>query len=176
LKRIIRKLTGVLMKIAVPRETWPGERRVALIPASCKKLIQAGIKVEIECGAGAQAYFPDGEYQASGALLVSDLARLFSDADLVLKAQPPAMVSAGRHSEIDLMRPGCMLLATLMPARNLEVVRALAAGRITSFSTDAIPRTTRAQSMDTLSSMANIAGYKGVLLAACEAPKYSRCS
>jgi len=158
------------MKIAVPQETRPGERRVALVPESCKKLVQAGYAVSIETGAGEAASFPDAAYREAGAALDSDPAALLGSADLVLKVNPPAR-EAGRN-EVEWMRPGTVYLGSLMPLRNLDVVRALAARQVTAFSTDAIPRTTRAQSMDTLSSMANIAGYKGVLLAAAQLHKY----
>ena len=154
------------MRIAVPRETAPGERRVALVPESCKKLIQAGYEIVIESGAGESAAFPDAEYSDAGALIERDAAAMVAGADIVLGVGAPGA------AEIAAMREGAMLLGSLMPLRNLESVRALAARRITAFSTDAIPRTTRAQSMDTLSSMANIAGYKGVLLAAVELGKY----
>jgi NAD(P) transhydrogenase subunit alpha len=157
--------------IAVPRETAPGERRVALVPESCKKLIQAGYAVEVEAGAGAEAFVPDGAYREAGAKVESDAQALLGRADFVLKVGPPATGDGGRH-EVEWMRPGALWLGSLMPLRNLAAVRALAARRITAFSTDAIPRTTRAQAMDTLSSMANIAGYRGVLLAAAELNKY----
>lgn len=154
------------MKIAVPRETGPGERRVALVPESCKKLIGKGIAVAIQCGAGAEASFHDEAYTAVGATVETDMGALLGGADFVLKVDVPTA------AEVDQMRPGAMLLTTLLPIRNLEIVRKLAERRITAFSTDCIPRTTRAQSMDTLSSMANIAGYRAVLIAALELPKY----
>ena len=154
------------MRIGVPKEAAPGERRVALVPESCKKLIQAGYEVAIEAGAGETAGYPDAAYRDAGAAVETDSASLLGSADLVLK------VGAPTAAEVSSMRPGAIYLGSLMPLRNPEAVRALAERRITAFSTDAIPRTTRAQSMDTLSSMANIAGYKGVLLAAAELNKY----
>jgi NAD(P) transhydrogenase subunit alpha len=157
------------MLIGVPKETSPGERRVALVPESCKKLIQAGYTVSLEAGAGEAAGYTDTAYRDAGASLTTDSATPLG-ADLVLKLNPP--VANGSRNEIQLMRPGAVYLGALMPLRNLEAVRALAERRVTAFSTDAIPRTTRAQSMDTLSSMASIAGYKGVLLAAVELNKY----
>jgi NAD(P) transhydrogenase subunit alpha len=157
------------MRIGVPKETSPGERRVALVPESCKKLIQAGYTVSLESGAGESAGFPDAVYRDTGVTLESDPAAPLA-AEIVLKLNPPT--ANGQRNEVDWMRPGTVYLGSLMPLRNLEAVRALATRRITAFSTDAIPRTTRAQSMDTLSSMANIAGYKGVLLAAAELNKY----
>jgi NAD(P) transhydrogenase subunit alpha len=154
------------MKIAVPRETGPGERRVALVPESCKKLIGKGIAVAIQSGAGAEASFHDEAYTVVGATVESDVGALLGGADFVLKVDVPT------PAEVEQMRPGAMLLTTLLPIRNLEIVRKLAERRITAFSTDCIPRTTRAQSMDTLSSMANIAGYRAVLIAALELPRY----
>ncbi len=159
------------MRIGVPKETAPGERRVALVPESAKKLIQAGYEVAIEAGAGDAAGYPDAGYRETGATIESDAAVLLGSSDLVLKVGPPTIGGGGRD-ESGWMRPGAIYLGSLMPLRNHGAVRALASRRITAFSTDAIPRTTRAQSMDTLSSMANIAGYKGVLLAANELNKY----
>jgi H+-translocating NAD(P) transhydrogenase subunit alpha len=159
------------MRIGVPKETAPGERRVALVPESAKKLIQAGYEVAIEAGAGDDAGYPDGAYREAGATIASDAAALLGSSDLVLKVGPPAVGGGGRD-ETGWMRPGAIYLGSLMPLRNHDAVRALASRGITAFSTDAIPRITRAQSMDTLSSMANIAGYKGALLAAGELNKY----
>ncbi|HEU4524683.1 MAG TPA: Re/Si-specific NAD(P)(+) transhydrogenase subunit alpha, partial [Gemmatimonadales bacterium] len=154
------------MRIGVPKETAPGERRVALVPESAKKLIQAGYEVAVEAGAGDEAGYGDTAFHEAGAVVQADRAALVGSADLLLKVGPPA------RDEVGWMRAGSIYLGSLMPLRNPAAVRALADRRITAFSTDAIPRTTRAQSMDTLSSMANIAGYKGVLLAAAELNKY----
>jgi NAD(P) transhydrogenase subunit alpha len=158
------------MRIGVPKETAPGERRVALVPESCKKLRQAGYEIAVEAGAGGPAGYPDAAYREVGAALESDPAALLGAADVTLKVGPPS-IDVGRD-EVAWMRQGAVYLGSLMPLRHLRVVRALAARGVTAFATDAIPRTTRAQSMDTLSSMANIAGYKGVLLAAAELNKY----
>jgi NAD(P) transhydrogenase subunit alpha len=154
------------MRIGVPRETAPGERRVALVPESCKKLIQAGYEIAIESGAGDEAGFGDAAYREAGAVVELDRATFVGSADMLLKVGPPA------RDEVGWLRAGTIYLGSLMPLRNTAAVRALAEQRVTAFSTDAIPRTTRAQSMDTLSSMASIAGYKGVLLAAGELNKY----
>lgn len=154
------------MKIAVPKETRAGERRVALVPESCKKLVKAGIEVAIESGAGVAAFFGDAAYVDAGAKIEGDVAALLSSADFVLKVQPPT------EAEVRQMHERAMLLTTLLPVRNLDAVRTLAERKITAFSTDCIPRTTRAQSMDTLSSMANIGGYRAVLIAANELAKY----
>ena len=128
-------------------------------------MIQAGYEVTVETGAGTAAGFPDAAYRDAGATLESHTAAVLGS-DLLLK------VNAPEPSEVGGMRPGSIYLGSLMPLRNLESVRALAARGVTAFSTDAIPRTTRAQAMDTLSSMASIAGYKGALLAAAELNKY----
>ncbi len=154
------------MRIVVPRETAPGERRVALVPESCKKLIQAGYDITIEAAAGEAAGFPDQAYADVNASLWGDPRSLVAEGDLVLKVTAPTSAETG------IMKPGAIYIGSLMPLRNLEAVRALAARKITAFATDAIPRTTRAQSMDTLSSMANLGGYKGVLLAAVELNRY----
>jgi NAD(P) transhydrogenase subunit alpha len=159
------------MRIVVPAETAPHERRVALVPESCKKLIQLGYEVAMEAGAGDAAGYPDASYREAGAQVATDPAGLLGSADIVLKVNPPADGASGRD-EIAWLRPGSVLVGSLMPLRNLAMVRPLAARKVTAFSTDAIPRTTRAQAMDTLSSMANIAGYKGVLLAAVELNRY----
>jgi len=142
-----------------------GERRVALVPESGKKLLQAGYQVSVEAGAGTAAGFPDAAYRDAGITVEPNSAAVLGS-DLVLKLNAPD------RNEVAAMRPGSIYLGSLMPLRNLEAVRAMAERGVTAFSTDAIPRTTRAQSMDTLSSMANIAGYKGALLGAVELNKY----
>lgn len=160
------------MKLGVPRELREDERRVALVPESVKKLVKAGLSVIVERGAGNRSLFTDGAYAEAGAQLEEDPRRLLAQADLVLKVHPPTHNAGLGYHEADLLRPGSMLVATLLPTRNLEAVRRLAEGHVTAFSMDAIPRSTRAQAMDTLSSMASIAGYKAVLLAANELPRY----
>ena len=161
------------MRIAVPREIAPGERRVALVPESCKKLTQAGYEIAIEAGAGDAAGFGDGEYTKLGVSVVGDPAALLGGANLILKVTAPTVAEGGGgRDEVSWMQPGAIYVGSLMPLRHLAAVRALAARKITAFATDAIPRTTRAQSMDTLSSMANLGGYKGVLLAAVELNRY----
>jgi H+-translocating NAD(P) transhydrogenase subunit alpha len=161
------------VRIAVPRESASGERRVALVPESCKKLMQAGYEISMEAGAGDAAGFGGDEYTKLGVGLVPDPAALIGAADLILKVGAPCAASAGdARDEVRWMKPGVIYVGSLMPLRHLAVVRALAARKVTAFATDAIPRTTRAQSMDTLSSMANLGGYKGVLLAAVELNRY----
>ncbi len=159
------------MKIAIPREIVPEERRVAAVPETVKKLVKAGAEVAVEQGAGDNAYLPDEMFRQAGASIVADPAELLGSADFVFKVAEPIAREDGRH-EVDLLRPDSYLLTTLLPTRNTDAVRRLAERKVTAFSTDCIPRTTRAQSMDTLSSQANIAGYKAVLLAADMLPKY----
>jgi len=154
------------MQLAVPRESLEGERRVALVPETCKKLTKAGIQVVVERGAGERSHFSDEAYREAGAAVEADREALFAAADLLLTVQPPTL------DEIDALKPGAMLLTTLTPTRNLDVVKRLRDRRVTAFSTAQIPRITRAQSMDTLSSMASIAGYKAVLVAANALSKY----
>src|SRR5688500_7543569 len=158
------------MKIGVPKETRPGDERVALVPESAKKLVKAGFSVAVDAGAGTPAFFSDDAYREEGATVERDAGQLLGSSDFVLKVNPPA--TDGGRNEVAWMRSGTLFLASLMPLRNLEAVRALADRKITSFATDAIPRISRAQAMDTLSSMANIAGYKGVLMGAVELTKY----
>ncbi|NJD09692.1 MAG: Re/Si-specific NAD(P)(+) transhydrogenase subunit alpha [Gemmatimonadetes bacterium] len=160
------------MRISVPKETRPGERRVALVPESCKKLVQAGYEVAVEAGAGASAYFADQAYQDAGAIIVADAAQVFGSADFLAMVNAPGTGEAGRPDEASWIRSGTVLLASLMPLRTPAAMQVLAERGVTAFSTDAIPRISRAQAMDTLSSMANIAGYKGVLLAAAHLNKY----
>jgi len=159
------------LRIGVPKEGHRGERRVALVPESCRKLLQAGYEISFESGCGAAAGFTDAVYREVGAAPESNPQVLLDSVDLVLKVMPPLEAHASRN-EISWMRPGAIYLGSLMPLRNLEAVRALADRKVTAFSTDAIPRTTRAQPMDTLSSMANISGYKGALLAAVALNRY----
>jgi NAD(P) transhydrogenase subunit alpha len=158
------------MRLAVPKETASGERRVALVPESCKKLIQAGYSIAVEARAGQAAGFLDDAYREAGATIEPDPSTLLQSGDIILKVGAPAI--GGARNEPDWMRRGTLYVGSLMPLRHLEEVRALAARGVTAFATDALPRTTRAQPMDTLSSMANISGYKGVLLAATELNRY----
>ena len=154
------------MKLIVPRETREGERRVALVPESVKKLVKAGISVVVEMGAGAGSFIADAAYLEAGATLASGSEEMFADADFVLGA------NVHSSDQLALLRPGSMLLAPLLPTRNLDVVHKLIERKVTAFSTDAIPRISRAQAMDSLSSMASIAGYKAVIMAADALPRY----
>lgn len=158
------------MKIAVVRESHPQERRVALVPESCEKLIRAGFGVALESGAGSAAGYDDASYRAVDAVIENDPRVLVQSADILLKVNPPSNMDG--RSEMDWIRPSTIVVASLMPLRNPRGMETLAKTGAIAFSTDAIPRTTRAQAMDTLSSMSSISGYKGVLLAAAELPRY----
>jgi H+-translocating NAD(P) transhydrogenase subunit alpha len=160
------------MKVGVPRESGAGERRVALIPDSIRQIRAAGPEVLVESGAGAGAYVSDPAFQAAGATIVKDTAALWSESDAILKIQPPLTHPVLMRHEAELLREGSVLVCMLRPLGNLDVVRMLLARRVSSFSMDAVPRTTRAQRMDALSSMATAAGYKAVLLAATSSPRF----
>ncbi|HEU4581923.1 MAG TPA: Re/Si-specific NAD(P)(+) transhydrogenase subunit alpha [Polyangiaceae bacterium] len=154
------------MKVAIPREIHPGERRVAATPDTVKRLIKLGFEVSIGAGAGTGSSLPDAEYVAAGARVVNDVATLWKDADIVLKVRPPELDSAlGRH-EAELLSPSGTLVSFVWPAANEALVKQLAARGVTVLAMDQVPRVTRAQKMDALSSMANIAGYRAIIEAA----------
>jgi NAD(P) transhydrogenase subunit alpha len=154
------------MNLAVPREAAPNEARVALVPETAAKLVKSGVTVNVARGAGERAAFPDELYTQSGAGISADPAALIAGADLV--------VTVGRPDDVTLhgMHKGAALLGLLAPLGDPQYVRHLADAGITALSMDAIPRITRAQSMDALSSQSNIAGYKAVLIAALTLPKF----
>ena len=159
------------MKVAVPKEIVPNERRVALVPQTVAKLVASGLEVLVESGAGDGAFFFDRDYAEAGARIVSDPAPLYGEADAILKVQRPIHIVQGPDGElgeheVELMAKGAVLIAFLQPLTNLDLVQLLAEKGITSFSMDAIPRIARAQSMDALSSMSTLAGYQAVLIAA----------
>jgi NAD(P) transhydrogenase subunit alpha len=154
------------MKIAIPKEIAPHERRVALTPDAIAPLVKSGLDVLVEAGAGDAAFLPDAAFEKAGAKIVSDAAALYGQADVVLKVQKPA------PSEVDLMREGAVLVSFLQALTSPDLVQRLAARHITSFGMEGIPRISRAQKMDALSSQANIAGYKAVLIAAESAPRF----
>ena len=159
------------MKLGIPKEIGAHERRVSVVPEQVKQLRAAKVEVLVEAGAGEEAFFPDRAYEEAGASVVPGAA-LWSGADAILKIQPPLPhPSLGKH-EAELVREGGILICMLSPFTNLDVVRTLVQRRVTSFSMDMVPRTTRAQRMDALSSMATADGYKAVLLAATHAPRF----
>lgn len=159
------------MKIAVAKEIEVGERRVALVPDIVARLVKQGLEVWVEAGAGERAFFSDAAYEAAGAKIISDTAALWREADILLKVGIPQEREDGR-SEIELLREGSVLISFLNPLGEPAIAERLAERRISAFSMETIPRTTRAQSMDALSSQASIAGYKAVLIAAAALPKY----
>ncbi|TVQ18842.1 MAG: Re/Si-specific NAD(P)(+) transhydrogenase subunit alpha [Leptolyngbya sp. DLM2.Bin15] len=158
------------MKIAVARETVMGERRVALIPDTVSRLVKQGLEVLLEAGAGEAAYFSDADYEAAGARVISDTAQLWAEADVLLKVSPPQ--DQDGYAETSQLREGATLISFLNPLGHPEGIQALARRRMTAFSMELIPRTSRAQSMDALSSQASVAGYKAALIAATALPKY----
>jgi NAD(P) transhydrogenase subunit alpha len=159
------------MKIAVAKEIEICERRVALIPETVAKLVKQGLEVFVEAGAGEKAFFSDADYETAGAKIISDSAQLWSEADILLKVSPPQTREDGR-AEIELLKPESVLISFLNPLGNPVIAQQLANRQITALSMELIPRSTRAQSMDALSSQASLAGYKAVLIAAAALPKY----
>ena len=150
------------MRVGIPKETWPGESRVAVIPAGAAALKKAGLDIAIEQGAGAAAGFPDSAYEQQGAAVISR-ADLFDNAEIVLQVRATPVAGA--------LRKGQTVIGFADPLGAPDVIRQVAATGATLFSMELMPRITRAQSMDALSSMATIAGYKGVLLAANASPR-----
>ncbi|MDZ7268587.1 MAG: Re/Si-specific NAD(P)(+) transhydrogenase subunit alpha [candidate division KSB1 bacterium] len=160
------------MKIGIPKEIHDGETRVALIPALIGTLKKRQHEVLVESGAGVAASFSDEQYQAAGATLMAGAEELYRNSQVILKVQPPQPNPlAGRH-EVELMTPGAVVIAFLDPLNHPQTIALLAARGVTSFAMEYIPRITRAQSMDALSSMATVAGYKAVLIAANQLGKF----
>lgn len=148
------------LTIGVPRELFAGEKRVASVPEVIEKLIKLGFAVTVETGAGTAANFDDEAYRAAGAKIADSAANLWAAADIVFKVRAPIA------EEIGLMRPGSTLVSFIWPAQNPELMQQLAARKVTVLAMDSVPRISRAQKMDALSSMANIAGYRAVIEAA----------
>lgn len=162
---------AALMLIAVPKETYPGERRVALVPAAIGPLVKKKLQVQVESGAGIAAGITDDEYRTAGAEVIADRAALFKTADIVLQVRTlGANLEAGK-ADLALLKEPSVLIGTGDPLGNPQAMKTLADRGVTLFAMELIPRITRAQSMDVLSSMATIAGYKAVLLAANTLPK-----
>jgi len=154
------------MKIAVPRETAPGETRVALTPAAIAALVGDGVEVLVQAGAGEASFISDEAFREAGATIVPDAAALYGQADTIVRVGRPS------DEETGMLRKGAILIGTLGTLSNPELARRLAETGATAISMDAIPRITRAQSMDTLSSQATVGGYKAVLIAAEKLPKF----
>ncbi|BAY69039.1 Re/Si-specific NAD(P)(+) transhydrogenase subunit alpha [Anabaena sp. FACHB-709] len=159
------------MRIAVAKEIEVCERRVALNPDTVARLVKQGLEVWVEAGAGERSFFDDAAYVAAGATIVGDSGKLWGETDVLLKVSPPQEREDGRL-EIDLLREGAVLISFLNPLGNPVVAQQLVNRKVTALSMELIPRTTRAQSMDALSSQASLAGYKAVLIAAAALPKY----
>lgn len=159
------------MIVGVPRETYPGERRVALVPAVIPNLKKAGLEVVVETGAGLEAGYPDADYIAKGAKIAAKRAEVFSAADILLQVLCYGSNDKTGKADLPLLRRGQVLIGFLRPLGSLETIQGIAASGVTSFSIELMPRTTRAQSMDALSSMATICGYKAVLIAADTLPR-----
>ncbi len=154
------------MIVSVPKESAAGERRVSVTPDVAKRLAKQGIEVRVETGAGERAAYPDAAYTEVGATVTADGAGIWSEADIVVTVQKPTSEQLGR------IKSGAMLIGVLQPLVDHDLVRAMADQKITSMSLDAVPRISRAQSMDILSSQATVAGYKAVLIAASNLPKF----
>ncbi|TMF43409.1 MAG: Re/Si-specific NAD(P)(+) transhydrogenase subunit alpha [Chloroflexi bacterium] len=154
------------MKVGTPKETAPDEHRVALVPDTATRLSAASLEVNVESGAGSAAYIPDDAYQQAGAKVVKTAAALLGEADAVLKVQAPSA------AEVELIKRDAVLISFLQPATQGDIVQALAARGVTAFSLELVPRISRAQSMDALSSQASAAGYKAVLMAAGRLGKF----
>jgi len=159
------------MIVGVPRESFPDERRVALVPLVVPNLTKAGFEVVIEAGAGSSAGYPDGEYAAKGAKIVTSRADVFRAADIVVQVLCYGSNDKTGKADVPLYRKGQVLIGFLRPLGSIETIREIASSGVTALSVELMPRSTRAQSMDALSSMATICGYKAVVLAADKLPR-----
>ncbi|HEV3101480.1 MAG TPA: Re/Si-specific NAD(P)(+) transhydrogenase subunit alpha [Candidatus Dormibacteraeota bacterium] len=154
------------MKVGTPKESSPDERRVALVPDTVTRLASAALEVSVESGAGSSAYFTDEAYQQAGAKVIKGASALLSESDVVLKVQAPST------AEVEMLRKDAVLISFLQPATQGDIVQALAKRGVTAFSLELVPRISRAQSMDALSSQASVSGYKAVLMAAGQVGKF----
>jgi NAD(P) transhydrogenase subunit alpha len=157
--------------VGVPKEIYPGERRVALTPVVVPMLAKAGLEVAIEAGAGTSAGYPDAQYQEKGAKVLPDRASVFAQSDVVVQVLGHGANDKNGASDLPLMRRGQVLVAFLRPLASAETVQQIAQTGVTAFSMELMPRTTRAQSMDALSAMGSIAGYKAVVAVADVLPR-----
>ena len=160
------------MIVGVPRESYPGERRVGLVPMVVPSLVKAGVEVVIEAAAGMEAGYPDQQYIEKGARILPDRAAVFGAADVVVQVLCYGSNDATGEADLPLLRRDQALIGFLRPLGSLEMLHRLASTGVTSFAIELIPRTTRAQSMDALSSMATVCGYKAVLIAAETLPRF----
>jgi NAD(P) transhydrogenase subunit alpha len=159
------------MIVGIPRESYPGERRVAMVPAVIPTLTKAGFEVVVQGEAGHEAAFPDHEYIARGAKILPERAQVFEAADIILQVLCHGSNDMTGADDLPLLRPEHVLVGFLRPLGSIDTIRQVADRGVTSFSVELMPRTTRAQSMDALSSMATIAGYKAVVAAADRLPR-----
>jgi len=159
------------MIVGIPKESFPGERRVALVPGVIPSLLKTGYEVVVESGAGAAAGYPDAEYVGKGGKVLQERAEVFKAADVVLQVLCHGSNDVTGKADLPLLRPGQVLIGFLRPLGSVETVQEIASTGVAAFSIELMPRTTRAQSMDALSSMATICGYKAVLLAADRLPR-----
>ena len=166
------KFTG--LTVGIPKEIMHGERRVSAIPDTVKKMVNDGAKVLVEKGAGNGSFFADKDYEAAGATLIADVQEIFAKADVILKVKEPQFHEGLKKHETDMLRDGQYLITFLHPAApvNKEMVKNLAASGCISLTLDGIPRISRAQNMDALTSMSTVAGYKSVLMAADSLSKF----
>jgi len=154
------------LKVGIPKEIHPGERRVGIVPRVVPRLAKLGYEVVVESGAGDGAAFTDHAYVEAGARVVSDPRALWAEADLILKVRAPMPNPSLGADEADLLKEGARLISFIWPAQNKDLVDRLAKRKATVLAMDAVPRITRAQKLDALSAMANIAGYRAVIEAA----------
>jgi H+-translocating NAD(P) transhydrogenase subunit alpha len=159
------------MIVGVPRETFPGERRVALVPSVVPTLAKSGLEVVIEAGAGLEAGYPDADYIAKGAKILADRAEVFRAADIIVQVLAHGSNDKTGEADLPLFRRDQVLIGFLRPLGELKTIQQIAATGVTSFAVELMPRSTRAQAMDALSSMGTICGYKAVLIAADTLPR-----
>ncbi len=160
------------MIVGVPRRRLPGERRVALTPSVLAPLAKADIKVHVEAGAGVEAGYPDAQFEKAGAVIVKDRAKVFADADVIAQVNTYAANPEAGSADLAHLREGLVLIGSADPLGSTKRVQEIAATKVAAFGLELMPRITRAQSMDILSSMATVAGYKAVLLAATRLPRF----
>jgi len=154
------------VSLVIPKEIAPGEKRVALVPDTVGIYVKAGIEVRVESGAGESSYYTDRDYAAKGAKMIPDHKSALSNADIVLKVQPPT------PEEVGMMKAGTIVIGHMSPTKALDSAAKMRDQKVTAFAMELVPRITRAQVMDALSSQANIAGYEAVLIGAEISPKY----
>ncbi len=160
------------MRVAIPTEVAPGERRVAATPETAGKMVKAGFEVVIQSGAGAESGFEDEAYRQAGAVVEPEVDKVWAGANVVLKVQSPRKPEGSGPSEVERLSPGALLVSFLQPMGSPDLVRKLADGKVEYLALEYLPRITRAQAMDALTSMASIAGYKAVLLGAAASGKF----